>query len=147
MKAKTKTKSKITKTKIVKAKKTERTFHVSYLALAIVALVLLEGLLFSFASAADWKEGVKVLDVHPAVVQGVDDFEITLSPVAETVNMVNQFYSLATDAAIELLDLRGGEKGMVEFYSGVSQFYMMASVEMETLLGLNTINPVWAAGQ
>jgi predicted DNA-binding ArsR family transcriptional regulator len=146
-KTKTKIKKKVTKTKSIKREKPEKSFHVSYLAIAIVGLVLLEGLLFSCSTTARWKNASEVLDVSSSVAQCVTDMRVTLAPVVETVNLVNQFYSLSTDAAMELLDLKGSQKGVMEVYNGVSRFYHLASIEMETLLGLDrlTINSAQAA--
>ena len=151
MKSKTKTK-KITKAKTVKkftrVKNTPRLFHGSYLAMAIAALLIVEGLLFSFSSQAAWAEGMDILDMGPAVTQVADALAYTLAPVAETVSLVNQFYSRATDAAIELLDLRGSAKELVFVISSVTDFYQQASVAMENLLGISawTINQPQVAG-
>lgn len=144
MKAKTKTKTKkITKAttvkKITRVKNTRQHFHVSYLAVAIIMLLILEGLLFTFSSQAAWKEGVSILDMGPAISETVDDLAYTLAPVTETVSMVNKFYSLATDAAMELLDLKGSETELLLVINSVTDFYIRSSIAMEELI---TITPI-----
>lgn len=150
-----KTKKKVTKSQpAIKRKpalpKTNpvRSFHVSYLALAIGGLMLIEGLLLNCSSVAAWQDATTVMDMSPAVTQTVEDLKITLEPVAETISTVNQFYSLSADAAMELLDFSGSENTLLEVYNGVSQFYILASVEMETLLTFDSlaINLAQAAG-
>lgn len=151
MKAKIKIK-KTTKVQTVKkitwVKNTPRHFHASYLAVIIAGLLILEGLLFTFSSQPAWQEGVSVLDMGPGVSQTVNDLAYTLAPVAETVSLVNQFYSLATDAAMELLDLEGSETELLLVINGVTDFYILASMEMEKLLTVSpmTINFPQVAG-
>jgi|SRR3989344_1642295 len=152
-----KTKRKTTKTKAVnqisaakasKPKTVGKHHKVSYLALAIIGLLVLEGLLFAYSSKPAWQEGVVILDMGPAVTETVDDLEVTLSPVMETVSAVNRFYFLATDAAMELLDLKGSEKELLLVINSVTDFYFLASVQMEHLLDMNhqIINQPQVAG-
>lgn len=138
-KAKPKAVKKQTAKKTGKAKTAKRHFHVSYLALALVGLLILEALLFTFSSKAAWQDAVGILDVQPGISQTAADLTETLFPVIETVSLVNKFYSLATDAAMELLNLRGSETELLLVIDSVTNFYVQASFAMEELI---TITPM-----
>ncbi len=139
IKAKPKAVKKPTAKKTIRPKAAKKHFHVSYLALAIVGLLVLEGLLFTLSSKAAWQEAVGILDMGPTVAETIDAMEYTFAPMIETVSAVNQFYSLATDAAMELLDLKGSEKELLLVINSVTGFYFQASVEMEHLLGISAL--------
>jgi hypothetical protein len=114
----------------------EKHFHVSYLALAVAGLLILEGILFSTASAADWKAGVSILNLSQPIQQTSQTFMMTIKPMVETVEGINSFYQQAATAATSLLDLSGQESGMEDIFAVVSNFYDQASQQMAQLIGL-----------
>jgi len=117
-------------------KKKIKHYHPSYLALLVAGILLLEGLLFSISTPADWKYGAQILDLRPAISETFNDFAEIMTPVIDLTRAVNQFYVLAADEAIVLLDLSPAVDSLKLIYSSVDQFYEQASIAMSDLLGI-----------
>jgi hypothetical protein len=136
IKTQSKTKSLVKKPRAVSRKSKAKHFHVSYLALTIAGLLILEGILFSTASAADWKAGVSVLNLSKPLQQTSRTFMTTISPMVETVQGINSFYDQATTAATSLLDLSAQDTTFADIFVTVKGFYEQASIELAQLVGL-----------
>ncbi len=136
IKTKSKTKALIKKPKALPRKIKPKHFHVSYLALAIAGLLILEGILFSTASAANWQAGVSVLNMSQPLKHTRQTFMLTISPMVETVEGINSFYQQATTAATSLLDISGQDTGLGDVFAAVKSFYDQASTQFALLMGL-----------
>lgn len=145
IKTKTKKKAPQRKSRAVKTKtapkagaKKPRHYHPSYMAILIAGILLLEGLLFSVATPTDWKYGVQILDLRPAVAEAANDMAEMFSPVLELTYSVNRFYVAASDEMVVLMDFSGLMEGVADIYYGAGTFYDQASVAMADLLGVST---------
>lgn len=137
-------KTKVKKTKAVKAKapakpvaKKPRHYHPSYLGALIAGILLLEGVLFGIATPTDWKYGIEILDLRPAMAEAAQDLAEVFSPVIELTCSVNTFYVAAADELIPMLDLSGAFEGVGTIYAAVDSFYDQASIAMADLLGIS----------
>jgi hypothetical protein len=125
------------KTSSVTPKKKEKHYHVSYLGLLVAGVLILEGLLFSVATPADWEHGFEILNMKPAVSEAAQDFAEVFAPVISLTQSVNEFYIATADATIPLLNLSGAKEGFELVYLGAEGFYGQASIAMADLLGIS----------
>jgi hypothetical protein len=138
MTKKSKTKKSVSKpaTKVVRAKKYES----HYLAIALIAFLLLEGIFITSTQAVDWQKGVTVLDISSSVSQTMSDLEVTLQPVIETASNVNQFYQIAATQMMWLLDLSSNNPidQVAQVTNGVTEFYNQATIELAYLFDMSS---------
>ncbi|MBX4186858.1 MAG: hypothetical protein KW802_01180 [Candidatus Doudnabacteria bacterium] len=131
-----KTKTKIKTKRAVRKVNKVKHYEPHYLAIALLAFTLVEGLLFTTTKPADWQSGLAVLDVSSAVSTTVADTSFILQPVGDAVSGVNQFYEVSATAMIDLLDM--GDEGPIAQLTFVTdsvyEFYQQASSEMMALL-------------
>lgn len=139
MKTKTKKKNKVAKTTTKKVVRSQK-FESHYLAIVLIAFLLLEGILISSASTVDWQKGFAVLDVSQSITQATSDLAVVLTPVTETINNVDTFYQLAATEMTSLLDLSDNNPTieLVQIFDGVAAFYEQAATEMIALLDMST---------
>jgi hypothetical protein len=126
------------KTKKLSSKKYES----HYLAIVLIAFLLLEGCLISATNTSDWQKGLQVLDVSGAVSQTFSDATLVFQPVTMAADNINQFYVLASDQMAQLLDLSGtdplNEVSMVA--SGVNDFYQQSAIQMAQMLDMSSLS-------
>lgn len=124
------------KTIVKAASKKSKHYHPSYLGLMVAGILLLEGLLFSVATPEDWKYGAQILDLRPAVAEIAADAAEMFSPMVELTYSVNEFYVIAADETLPLLDLSGALTAVGDIYTAIDSFYGQASIAMADLLGV-----------
>jgi hypothetical protein len=141
MKKRSKNKSRTSKPVAAKKARTKK-YEAHYLAIVLIAFLLLEGTLISSTQAVDWQTGTSVLDLSFAVAQTSQDLAVAFSPVTNTIEGVNQFYALATDQMMGLLDLSGtdplNEVSLVA--DGVNSFYQQAATQMAQVLDMPSMS-------
>lgn len=117
-----------------------------YLALALIALLLIEGVIGTATSAADWQNGLSMLDVTSAVSEVSSDVAKTFEPMVETVLNINLFYGMSTNHMTELLDLSDYDlfEEVNNVVSGVNDFYDQASTQMIAILDFSSTS-TWPA--
>lgn len=123
--------------KKVKTKKTvkrSKKYPSHYLAVALLLSLVVEGIVFGSATPAGWRDAGKLLDMSGEVSQTVTDTAEFFQPIAYTVSAISQFYSLATDQMMILLDLSQSFSEAAIVYEGVGEFYQQASTQMAGLL-------------
>jgi hypothetical protein len=141
---KTKTKKKQTKKTASPRKKREKQFEPHYLALVLVAFLLLEGFTLTSTTAPDWGQGTEVLDMSQAVHQTIDDSAKLFQPIVNTISDINKFYELSATELIPLLDLSDYDvtEDVALITDGVAAFYDEASIELANLFDFSsTVNP------
>jgi hypothetical protein len=131
----TKTKTKVTKSVSKKAPKAKG-YEAHYLAVILIAFLLLEGLLITSTQVSDWQRGVSVLDMSTAVAQTSSDFMLVMQPVADAIAGVNQFYQIAATEMMYVLDLSEYDPlyELSLVIGGVNAFYQEATVQLTQLL-------------
>ncbi len=145
MKKVTKTKNKRRKTvskKIARAKRIES----HYLAIIIIAFVLLEGFLITSTHLTDWQNGFEVLDMSTSMTQTGSDFAAVVQPISDAISGVNEFYEVAANEMMVVLDI-SNTNPMEEvnlITGGIYEFYQEASVQMASLLDVSDIT-AWPA--
>ena|SRR3989344_4813181 len=108
-----------------------------YLGLALVALLLLEGILFNVATAADWRYGLELFDMSEAVAEVSQDLSDAVAPQVAVYHGVTDFYNQAADEITPMLDLSDSVQTVGQVWFGVSQFYEQASIELAQLLDVS----------
>jgi hypothetical protein len=136
MKSKTKSKSeKSVSTKKSATKQSAGNYPAYYLAVALAGILLLEGLLLGAATPQAWSEAVQILDVSSSVQAVTADMAFLFEPMFNQVAYTEDFYQMAATEVIYLFDV--SDHDPLVFIKGVSEFYYLASVEMESLLDLS----------
>lgn len=110
-------------------RKKVRSYEAHYLALALIAVLVVEGVAGTYISAADWKSGVAVLDFSSTMPQ-------TLQQINYVFEGVNQFYQIAATEMIPVLDLSNNgpiDNGAL-VASSVYEFYQQSSNQMASLI-------------
>jgi|GEM_PF-2421056 hypothetical protein len=130
-----KTKANKIKAAVPKRKKI-RQYEAHYLPLALVALLLVEGFFGTAIHASDWKQGLAVLDISQTVAQTSSDVAMTLRPVGDGYNGVEQFYQVAATQMAQLLDLSQNNPidQVALIGSSVNEFYQQAATQMASML-------------
>lgn len=132
MTKKLKSKPKVKKTKTQK-------YSAHTLAIVLAMVLILEGIIFGTATAADWQKATTVLDVSGGVTEMVHSMSVTFEPLTDLVGDINQFYSMAATQMAEVLDISGSQMGsdIGYVYYGVNDFYQQAADQMMAFLDIS----------
>lgn len=122
------------KTKQVSRKPRAKKFAAHYLGIILVSVLLLEGILFSASTAADWNYAFEIFDMSEAVVEVSQDLSEVLAPQVSVYHGVTNFYMAAADEITPMLDLSESVESVATVWFGVSEFYNQASIELAILL-------------
>ncbi len=114
-------------------------YPVHYLAFVLVALLILEGVLFGMTKSADWQQAVAVLDVSSGLAETIQNTAEVFQPSIDMIANINEFYKLAATEMAKLLDFSSAPTGeeVVYIYDGVTDFYQQASTQMAKLLDVS----------
>jgi hypothetical protein len=115
--------------------KNGKSYPALYLAVALSAILLLEGFLLGAATPGAWQQGLQVLDISSHVDVAMSDMVVVVEPFFQMYSDVNTFYQMAATELIAMLDF--GEQDYFAFFRGVGEFYELASIEMENMLDLS----------
>jgi hypothetical protein len=140
MTKKSKTKNKSKKTTARKA----RNFEAHYLALILVAVLLLEGYFVTSTHRSDWQQGASVLDISHEVSETFTELGQVFQPIADAVDGVNEFYELSATAMMQVLDISEPTYELRIVTDGVYNFYQEASIQLSQLLDV-TPTSSWPA--
>lgn len=133
-----KPKNKTTKSLSKKAPQS-RGYEAHYLAVILIAFLLLEGFLFTSTQSRDWQKGIQVLDMSSAVAQTTSDLRVVMQPIVDAVEGVNEFYQIAATEMMHVLDISGQNplEEVALVTEGVYDFYQSASQELTYLLDVS----------
>ena len=129
MQSKSKTK-KISKPKIKK-------YPAHHLGWVLVALLIVEGVLIS-SKPANWNAGLAVLNMSASVSETSANLTSLFAPMIDAVDGINQFYAVATNEMIPLLDMNGSMDEIAVVWESVDEFYQQASIQMSELLDISS---------
>ena len=135
-----KMKKQIKKYKISKTKVRRIMYKTAYpakaLALVLGGIMFLEGMMFGITTGADLSAGIKVLDISSAVSTTQADLAWLAEPLMTTINGVNEFYVLASQQTIVLLQ-DNFFNNAATLIADVDKFYKVAADEMATALDIS----------
>lgn len=113
--------------------------HPSYLLVALVTLLLIEGILFTNTVSADWREAGSVFDMTGQVREVSADVAMAVQPATDFVIGVNRFYQLSATAMMKPLDIspQSPFEELNLVVDGVIVFYEQTSAQMASLLDMS----------
>lgn len=114
----------------------------SYLATALMVLLLLVMIAFSLGPQAWETSAYETLNLHESISESFSILNAFLAPIGIAVSDVNQFYQSAATEVMYLLDLSETNTGeeLTFFVRGTLEFYDSASIEMAALLDFSEIS-------
>lgn len=129
------------KTKKGKKAQAEKHYPVYLLAIALGAVMFVEGMVFGVASGADVKDAMSILDMTGLVQEVSRDLSVIAEPMVMVVTGIYRFYQLA---ATELIALFTGTdlSTFTMPYTAVYQFYQASADEMYRVLDLSSVLPL-----
>jgi hypothetical protein len=108
------------------------------LALVLGGVMFLEGMLFGVTTTADLSEGMQILDMSAAISTTKADLAWLAEPLVVTVNGVNNFYVLASQELIVLLEDNFFNNALSVAYD-IDSFYKVAAKEMASALDISGV--------
>jgi hypothetical protein len=106
------------------------------LALALIAIVFLEGMMFGVTTGADLAKGVEILDMSESVKRAASDLAMLAEPLVDSYSAVDQFYLMASAEVMNLLEDNIVTQS-ARLIHDVNEFYRIASSEMAGALDLS----------
>ena len=115
-----------------------------YLALTLIFFLLIEAGLGTYATTADWQAGAAVLDVTSGLSIVSNDISATIQPAVEMYDNISQFYRLAANEMMLLLDLSESHpwQDADGIFIGVSEFYQLSADQLSFLLDPSVVS-IW----
>lgn len=110
-------------------------FATPALAIAICAVLMLEGAMLGVVSGDVVKSSLKIFDISDKVLQTKLDLVEFADPFASTVKSVETFYRLAA-AETSIMLQQNIVDHSITLISNVDRFYLLASSEMSALIDL-----------
>jgi hypothetical protein len=108
------------------------------LALVLGGIMFLEGMLFGVTTTTDLSQGMQLLDMSAAISTTQTDLAWLAEPLVLTVNGVNDFYVLASQELIVLLEDNFFNNALSVVYD-VDSFYKVAAREMASALDISGV--------
>lgn len=129
------------KTKRAKKTRLEKQYPVYLLAIALSAVMFVEGALFGIASGPNVRDALSILDMTGQVQEVAADLAVIGEPMVMVISGVYNFYQLAANEMIALFsnfDLNA----FTAPYVAILDFYQVSSDEMYKMLDLSSILPM-----
>jgi hypothetical protein len=120
----------------VKKVSRKNNYEAHWLAIILIAFLLLEGFTLTSTTPADWQRGASVLDVSADVAVLMEDMSTTFEPIVSAIRGVDQFYKLSAVEMMKILDLSDSDPlaDVVLVIDGVHEFYDESSNQLAGLL-------------